>query len=52
MPSYNLVPLVEVAGDTAIDTQALPVQVKMQDQYETDRGRLTLLHDGELEGGG
>ncbi len=34
VPSYNLVPVVEVAGDTAIDTQALPVQVKIQDQYK------------------
>lgn len=34
VPSYNLVPVVEVAGDTAIDTQALPVRVKIQDQYK------------------
>ncbi|VFT07098.1 Uncharacterised protein [Escherichia coli] len=35
-PSDSIRPIVEVKGDTAIDTQALPVRVLIRDQYKPD----------------
>jgi len=35
-PSDSIRPIVEVQGDTAIDTQALPVRVLIRDQYKPD----------------
>nr|WP_214053505.1 Ig-like domain-containing protein [Photorhabdus caribbeanensis] len=33
-PPYSIVPIVEVQGDTAIDTQPLPIKVLIRDQYK------------------
>ncbi|MFN7073760.1 hypothetical protein ACK4QV_19470, partial [Proteus mirabilis] len=35
-PSDSIRPIVEVKGETAIDTQALPVRVLIRDQYKPD----------------
>ncbi|EBO0058376.1 hypothetical protein DSP95_22060 [Salmonella enterica] len=37
-PSDSIRPIVEVEGDTAIDTQALPIKVLIRDQYKPDGG--------------
>lgn len=37
-PSDSIRPVVEVDGDNAIDTQALPVRVLIRDQYKPDGG--------------
>lgn len=37
-PSDSIKPIIEVAGNTAIDTQALQVRVLIRDQYKPDAG--------------
>ncbi|HDZ9205295.1 TPA: DUF4165 domain-containing protein [Vibrio cholerae] len=37
-PNESIRPIVEVEGDTAIDTQALPIKVLIRDQYKPDGG--------------
>lgn len=38
IPSYSIKPVIEVATDTAIDTQKLPIKVLIRNQYRPDNG--------------